>query len=43
MDKVVHTRTEKPVDSRYSMDKAARGLSKELSIGGRDYGQRKTT
>lgn len=41
MNKAVHTRTERPVDSKDSMDKAARRLSKELSIGGRDHGREK--
>jgi hypothetical protein len=34
MDKVVHTRTEKPGNSGGSMDKTGRDLSIELSIGG---------
>jgi hypothetical protein len=43
MNNFVHTRTEKPVDSTDSMDNAARCLSKELSIGGRECGRKKTT
>jgi hypothetical protein len=39
MNKVVHTRTEMPGNSAGSMDKAGRGLSKGLSIGGRGCGQ----
>ena len=36
MNKVVHTRKEKPGNSRGSMDKVGQVLSKELSIGGVD-------